>query len=66
MEISWQLGVTIEEVERQVIEKCFALLQGNKTKTAQALGISIRTIDNKLAKYKLDDEKKNAAISKRS
>ena len=49
--IDWQPGWTIDMIERMVIEKALRFYDGNKTKTAQALDIAIRTLDNKLAKY---------------
>jgi len=49
-EINWQPGVTLEDIELQVIDKAYRFFEGNKTKTANALGIAIRTLDNKLSK----------------
>lgn len=50
-DIFWQPGITLEEVERRVIEKAIAFYRGNKTATASALGIAIRTLDDRLATY---------------
>ncbi len=47
-----RLGVTMETAERQLILKTLAHTQGNRTKTAEVLGISIRTLRNKLNEYK--------------
>lgn len=52
--ISWSPGVTLEQVEKEVILKAFRHFRGNKTTTSNALGIAIRTLDNKLEKYELD------------
>ena len=52
--ILWSPGVTLEEIEKQVILKAFRFYRGNKTTTANALGIAIRTLDNKLEKYEND------------
>ena len=49
--INWQPGITLEEIEKQVILKALEFYQGNKTKTALSLGIAVRTLDNKLEKY---------------
>ena len=49
--INWQPGITLEEIEKEVILKALSFYHGNKTHTAHALGISIRTIQNKLAIY---------------
>lgn len=51
IETYWQMGMTLEDSERRIIESCLAKMHGNKTKTAQMLGIAIRTLDNKLALY---------------
>jgi DNA-binding NtrC family response regulator len=50
--IRWTPGYTIESVEKEIIMQALSFYQGNKTQTAQALGIAIRTLDNKLAQYK--------------
>lgn len=54
--IMWSPGTSLEEVEKQVILKAFRHFRGNKTATANALGIAIRTLDNKLEKYQKDGE----------
>jgi hypothetical protein len=55
--ISWSPGVTLDEIEKQVILKAYRHFRGNKTTTANALGIAIRTLDHKLEKYKEDTDK---------
>lgn len=55
--IMWSPGVTLDAIERQVIEKCYQFFKQNKTATANALGIAIRTLENKLERYRLEDEK---------
>ncbi len=52
--IIWSPGVTLDSIEKQVILKAFRFYRGNKTATAQALGIAIRTLDNKLTAYEAD------------
>ncbi len=52
--INWSPGVTLEAVEKQVILVAFRFYRGNKTVTSQSLGISIRTLDNKLERYEED------------
>lgn len=54
--IAWSPGVTLDSIERQVIFKAFAFYRENKTATAGALGISIRTLDNKFEKYREEDK----------
>ncbi|WGS65788.1 sigma-54-dependent transcriptional regulator [Marinitoga aeolica] len=43
--------MTLEEMEREVILKALKKYNGNKTKTAKALGISLRALQYKLKKY---------------
>ncbi|HEX9872468.1 MAG TPA: helix-turn-helix domain-containing protein [Candidatus Tectomicrobia bacterium] len=45
------MGTSIEEVERLLITKTLELNQGNKPKTAESLGISLKTLYNKLERY---------------
>lgn len=54
--VHWQPGISLESMERQVILAAFRFYRGNKTATAQSLGIAIRTLDNKLEKYQADDD----------
>ncbi len=46
-----QPGVSIRDMERALIEKTLVHVQGNRTEAAQLLGISIRTLRNKLNGY---------------
>jgi len=46
-----QAGVSIRDMERTLIEKTLVHVQGNRTEAAQLLGISIRTLRNKLHTY---------------
>lgn len=48
---SIRLPVKLEHVERLVIEKTLRLYQGNKPRTAESLGISLKTLYNKLNRY---------------
>lgn len=63
-EVHWQLGMTVDDVEELVIKKAMGTLGPCKTKVAKAIGVSVRTLDNKLAKYKLADELKIAGQKK--
>lgn len=49
---NWAPGQTLNEIERNVILQALGYHQGNRTHTARALGISIRTLRNKLADYR--------------
>ena len=46
-----QAGLSIRDMERTLIEKTLVHVQGNRTEAAQLLGISIRTLRNKLHTY---------------
>lgn len=47
----WQPGQTLDDIEKEAILRAFRFYGGNKTKTAQALGISIRTLEGRLESY---------------
>ncbi len=49
----WKPGKTLDEIERNVILEALKHFSGNRTHTAKALGISIRTLRNKLAEYRV-------------
>lgn len=49
---SWSPGETLNDIERTVILQALQYHNGNRTHTARALGISIRTLRNKLADYR--------------
>ena len=51
-EMSWTPGRTLDDIERNVILEALQYHHGNRTHTAKALGISIRTLRNKIADYK--------------
>ena len=50
--VVYNIGMKLSDVEKEVIIKTLSFFHGNKSKTAEALDIAIRTIDNKLAKYR--------------
>ena len=50
--ISWLPGTTLNDIERNIILDALSYHKGNRTHTARALGISIRTLRNKLADYR--------------
>lgn len=51
-EAQWAPGRTLDQIERAVILKSLAFHNGNRTHTARELGISIRTLRNKLNEYR--------------
>lgn len=59
--VEWQIGMTLKDVEKKVIQKSMDHFEGNKTKVAATLGVSLRTIDNKVSLYKVQDEKREDA-----
>jgi len=46
-----EVGTTVEEAERQLILKTLISTHNNKTKAAEILGISSKTLQNKLKEY---------------
>jgi transcriptional regulator with PAS, ATPase and Fis domain len=50
----WLPGRTLDQIEKNVILDALKHFEGNRTHTARALGISIRTLRNKLADYRRD------------
>ncbi len=49
---SFEEGLTLKEMEKQLILQTLQKHQSNRSQTAKALGISIRTLRNKLNSYK--------------
>ncbi len=49
-------GIPLEEIERKAIEKTLQENDGNKSETAEQLGISVKTLYNKLDKYDKSEE----------
>lgn len=59
--VTWQPGLTMAALEREVILAAFRFYDGNKTATARALDLDIKTISTRLEKYADDDVKAEAA-----
>jgi DNA-binding NtrC family response regulator len=49
-----EVGTTVEEAERQLILKTLDSTHNNKTRAAEILGISTKTLQNKLKEYARD------------
>ena len=49
--VSVEVGTTVDEAERQLILKTLVATHNNKTKAAEILGISSKTLQNKLKEY---------------
>ena len=45
------IGATVGEVERDLVLHALARCDGNRTRTARVLGISVRTLRNKIREY---------------
>jgi DNA-binding NtrC family response regulator len=62
--ISFPVGTPLEEVERQMIVRTIKKTNNNKTRAAELLGISLKTLHNKLNLYRergqLADEDANS------
>jgi two-component system response regulator AtoC len=52
-------GLSLREMERQLILKTLKEQNENRTRTAEVLGISIRTLRNKLHEYRASNQVKN-------
>ncbi len=55
-EIRFPAGTPLPEIERESIVKTLQMARGNKLKAAQMLGISRRSLYNKLEEYHIDDQ----------
>ena len=49
--VSVEVGTTVDELEKQLILKTLQSTQNNKTRAAEILGISSKTLQNKLKEY---------------
>ena len=49
--VSWLVGQTVEDVERELVVRTLAHHRGNRTRAARDLKISIRTLRNKIKEY---------------
>ncbi len=54
MGVELPLGTTLAQAERRIIEATLAHWNGNKSRSARALGCSLKTLYNKLALYQED------------
>jgi DNA-binding NtrC family response regulator len=48
-------GVTLESVERELLEKTLEATRGNRTKTARMMGVSVRTVRKRIREYGLPE-----------
>ena len=45
------IGSTVGEVERELVLQTLARCHGNRTRAARVLGVSVRTLRNKIRQY---------------
>jgi len=55
-----RVGTKLEEVEHDLITHTIAAVKGNKTRAAAMLGISLRTLYNRLARYRSSHQSKSS------
>jgi DNA-binding NtrC family response regulator len=55
-DIGLQVGMTVSDMEKQLIFKTLDFTDNNRTRAAEILGISIRTLRNKLNEYKNNEK----------
>jgi DNA-binding NtrC family response regulator len=48
------IGATVGEVERELVLQTLARCDGNRTRAARVLGLSVRTLRNKIREYSAD------------
>jgi len=51
-----QLGATMQDAEKEIIRANLAAQNGNKSRTAEILGIGRKTLHRKIAEYQLEDK----------
>ena len=59
--LRFPLGTTVEQVERELIMQTLAATSNNKTRAAELLGISLKTLHNKLKEYEAEKTTSHAA-----
>jgi transcriptional regulator with PAS, ATPase and Fis domain len=55
------VGTTVDEAEKQLILKTLEATHNNKTRAAEILGISLKTLHNKLKEYRMNMPETDAA-----
>jgi two-component system response regulator FlrC len=60
-ELGLSAGVTMRQMEKQLICRTLEDTGGNRTRAARCLGISLRTLRNKLNEFGLQDRQANSA-----
>jgi DNA-binding NtrC family response regulator len=52
--VPWLIGSTVGEIERELVLQTLARCDGNRTRAARVLGVSVRTLRNKIRQYSAD------------
>jgi len=60
--LRFRVGTTLEEIEREVIFATLAHCQGRKKQTAELLGVSVKTLYNRLNEYESRNASPAAAV----
>jgi DNA-binding NtrC family response regulator len=50
--------MTVDQAERKLIELTLAHTRDNKTRAAEILGVTVKTLYNKLRRFRLEAEEK--------
>jgi DNA-binding NtrC family response regulator len=56
------LGIPLAEAEKELLLQTLKFTGGNKSQAAKMLGISLKTLYNKLERYGLPSEKATGAL----
>jgi DNA-binding NtrC family response regulator len=62
--IRFSVGMSFEEIERRMLMKTLRQFDDDKTRTARVLGVSVKTIYNRLARYQQQDRATAEAAGK--
>lgn len=49
--VRWLVGTSVGDLERELIVQTLAETEGNRTVSARILGVSVRTLRNKISEY---------------
>jgi DNA-binding NtrC family response regulator len=52
--VPYLIGATVGEIERELVLQTLARCNGNRTRAARVLGVSVRTLRNKIRQYSAD------------
>jgi DNA-binding NtrC family response regulator len=55
-----RLGTSLDEVERELIVRTIEFANGNKSRAAEMLGISLKTLYNRLERYQSKESQESA------